>query len=204
MVFFVIELRSRAAHIAGVRVNPDGAWLMQIARDLLDPGDGLLRGATYLIHDRVIRSSRRHGSSYSSQDWTMGYLKQLGSTPGIDYGVTATPGSAGLFVYQSQVLVIPEAAPHLQGALRFLDLARSVEGHMAVDPIRNLTPARHDIDLSVFDSERRGIIQDMMEAKHRSAPQVSSMMGWQRAISAFVPSTPHDTEALVQVVLSST
>jgi len=52
MVFFVIELRTRAVHIAGMRINPDGAWMMQIARNLLDPEDGFLRNATHLIHDR--------------------------------------------------------------------------------------------------------------------------------------------------------
>lgn len=39
MVFFVIELRTRAVHIAGMRANPDGAWMLQIARNLLDPVD---------------------------------------------------------------------------------------------------------------------------------------------------------------------
>jgi len=52
MVFFVIELCTRAVHIAGMRVNPDGAWMLQIARNLLDPVDGFLRNATHLIHDR--------------------------------------------------------------------------------------------------------------------------------------------------------
>ena len=52
MVFFVIELKSRAVHIAGMRIDPDGAWMMQIARNLLDPVDGFLRNATHLIHDR--------------------------------------------------------------------------------------------------------------------------------------------------------
>jgi transposase len=52
MVFFVIELRTRAVHIAGVRINPDGAWMIQVARNLLDPEDGILRNATHLIHDR--------------------------------------------------------------------------------------------------------------------------------------------------------
>ena len=52
MVFFVIELRTRAVHIAGMRANPDGAWMLQIARNLLDPVDGFLRNATHLIHDR--------------------------------------------------------------------------------------------------------------------------------------------------------
>jgi putative transposase len=52
MVFFVMELKSRAVHVAGIRVDPDGAWMMQIARNLLDPLDGFLRHATHLIHDR--------------------------------------------------------------------------------------------------------------------------------------------------------
>ena len=51
-VFFGIELKSRAVHIAGMRIDPDGAWMMQMARNLLDPVDGFLRNATHLIHDR--------------------------------------------------------------------------------------------------------------------------------------------------------
>jgi hypothetical protein len=52
MVFFVMDLWSRAMHIAGIRVDPDGAWMMQTARTLLDPDVGFLRKATHLIHDR--------------------------------------------------------------------------------------------------------------------------------------------------------
>jgi hypothetical protein len=52
MVFFVIELRSRAVQVAGIRINPDGAWMLQVARNLLDAEDGFLRNATHLIHDR--------------------------------------------------------------------------------------------------------------------------------------------------------
>jgi hypothetical protein len=52
MVFFVIELKSRAVHNAGIRIAPDGAWMQQSARNLLDSEDGFLRNASYLIHDR--------------------------------------------------------------------------------------------------------------------------------------------------------
>jgi hypothetical protein len=52
MVFFVIELKSRAVHVAGIRIDPDGAWMLQVARNLMDPVDGFLRNATHLIHDR--------------------------------------------------------------------------------------------------------------------------------------------------------
>ncbi|MBN1605425.1 MAG: hypothetical protein JW940_02270 [Polyangiaceae bacterium] len=51
-VFLVIELKSRAVHVAGIRVNPDGAWMMQVARNLLNPIDGFLQNATHLIHER--------------------------------------------------------------------------------------------------------------------------------------------------------
>jgi hypothetical protein len=52
MVLFVIELRTRTVEIAGIRVNPDGEWMKQIARNLTDPIDGFLRNARHLIHDR--------------------------------------------------------------------------------------------------------------------------------------------------------
>jgi transposase len=52
MVFFVMEVKTRAVQIAGVRIAPDGEWMKQVARNLLDPVDGFLRNARYLIHDR--------------------------------------------------------------------------------------------------------------------------------------------------------
>jgi putative transposase len=52
MVFFVIELKLRAVQTAGIRTNPNWAWMQQITRNLLDSEDGFLRNATHLIHDR--------------------------------------------------------------------------------------------------------------------------------------------------------
>jgi hypothetical protein len=52
LVFFVIDLKSRAVEIAGIAVDPGEAWMKQVARNLTDPVDGFLRGAKYLIHDR--------------------------------------------------------------------------------------------------------------------------------------------------------
>jgi putative transposase len=43
---------ARAVEICGIRINPDGEWMKQMARNLTDPVDGFLRGANYLIHDR--------------------------------------------------------------------------------------------------------------------------------------------------------
>jgi hypothetical protein len=47
-----MHVKSRAVRIAGVRIAPDGAWMKQVARNLLDPEDGFLREGSYLIHDR--------------------------------------------------------------------------------------------------------------------------------------------------------
>jgi hypothetical protein len=52
MVFFVMEVKSRAVQIAGIHIAPDGDWMKQVARNLVDPVDGFLRNASYLIHDR--------------------------------------------------------------------------------------------------------------------------------------------------------
>jgi putative transposase len=51
-VWFVIDLESRRVHIAGVVRYPHNAWIQQIARNLADSVDGVLRGKRYLIHDR--------------------------------------------------------------------------------------------------------------------------------------------------------
>lgn len=51
-VLFFIDLASRAVHVAGVTVHPDHAWMMQVARNVTDVGDGVLRDKRYLILDR--------------------------------------------------------------------------------------------------------------------------------------------------------
>jgi hypothetical protein len=51
-VLFVIDMRSRRVQIAGVSHHLSSAWMAQIARNLTDSGEGFLRDAHYLIHDR--------------------------------------------------------------------------------------------------------------------------------------------------------
>lgn len=51
-VFFVIELATRRVRIAGITVQPDAGWMMQMTRNLLDVFDGPLLGKQYLIVDR--------------------------------------------------------------------------------------------------------------------------------------------------------
>ena len=51
-VLFVIDLKTRCVHLAGIAHDPYGAWMDQIARNLTDAVDGFLKNTRYLIHDR--------------------------------------------------------------------------------------------------------------------------------------------------------
>ncbi len=46
------EVKTRRVHIAGIVHQPHGGWMMQVGRNLLDAGHGLLLGQRYLILDR--------------------------------------------------------------------------------------------------------------------------------------------------------
>jgi hypothetical protein len=49
LVLFVIDLKTRRVHIAGVTCQADGAWMAQIARNLTDAAAGPLTGFGHLI-----------------------------------------------------------------------------------------------------------------------------------------------------------
>jgi putative transposase len=51
-VLFFIELSTRRVQIAGISARANGLWMNQIARNLTDAEDGLLKGKRYLLHDR--------------------------------------------------------------------------------------------------------------------------------------------------------
>ena len=50
-MLFVIDLATRKVEIAGISRSPDGLWMDQMARNLLDAEDGFLFGKRYLILD---------------------------------------------------------------------------------------------------------------------------------------------------------
>jgi putative transposase len=56
-VLFFIDIVNRAVKIAGITPHPDSRWMTQIARNVTDPNDGLLRGKRYLILDRDTKYS---------------------------------------------------------------------------------------------------------------------------------------------------
>jgi putative transposase len=49
MVLFLMELSTRRVEVAGIAAKADGMWMDQVARNLIDAGDGFLTGKRYLI-----------------------------------------------------------------------------------------------------------------------------------------------------------
>jgi len=54
-VLFVMELATR---IAGITRHPDTSWMLQMARQLTDPDEGILQGKRQLIVDRDAKCCR--------------------------------------------------------------------------------------------------------------------------------------------------
>ena len=52
-MLFVIQLAKRVVEIAGVVPEPTESWILQIARNLVDPWTGFLTSSRLLIHDRA-------------------------------------------------------------------------------------------------------------------------------------------------------
>ena len=59
---FLIDLKTRHAHVAGITTAPDGAFMAQMARNVTDPVDGFLRGHRFVICDRDAKFSAQFRS----------------------------------------------------------------------------------------------------------------------------------------------
>ena len=56
-ILFFIDIASRSVHVAGITPHPDNSWMTQIARNVTDADDGMLRGKRHLIVDRDTKYS---------------------------------------------------------------------------------------------------------------------------------------------------
>jgi transposase InsO family protein len=52
IVLFFLELSTRRVEVAGIASIANGLWMRQVARNISDTVDGLVRGKRYLLHDR--------------------------------------------------------------------------------------------------------------------------------------------------------
>jgi transposase InsO family protein len=56
---FAIDLRTRVVEMLGSTLHPDGAFMAQVARNIIDPIDGFLRKKRYLLADRDTKFTAR-------------------------------------------------------------------------------------------------------------------------------------------------
>jgi hypothetical protein len=56
-ILFFIDIASRSVHVAGITPHPDNSWMTQIARNITDVSDGVLRDKRYLLLDRDTKYS---------------------------------------------------------------------------------------------------------------------------------------------------
>jgi hypothetical protein len=68
MVLFAIDLSTRKVEILGVKSNPDGIWMNQVARNIVDFQEGFLKEKKFLIHDRYPLYTTTFSSILESKD----------------------------------------------------------------------------------------------------------------------------------------
>ena len=67
-LLFVMELKTRRVHFAGMTPNSDEVWMKQVARNLTDCDEGILKGSRYLIMDRDTKFCESSRDSLSRSD----------------------------------------------------------------------------------------------------------------------------------------
>jgi glucose/mannose transport system substrate-binding protein len=132
-------------------------------------------------------------------DWAKGLYVQLGSTPGVDFGVVGTPGAADLFWYTVDAFALPVGAKHPAGAKDFLTTIGSTAGQVAFAKLKGSSPVRPDVPREQLDSEGRATLDDLQNAKYRLL--VVSKDVYDNALLAFVGT--RDKNALFQVYVDN-
>jgi putative transposase len=82
LALFVIDLKTRRVHIAGITHTADGAWMAQIARNLIDAVVGPVRGFDHLIVDRDPLYTKHFESLLASAN--VGLLRLPANSPNLN------------------------------------------------------------------------------------------------------------------------
>jgi glucose/mannose transport system substrate-binding protein len=159
-------------------VNPDAA----------EPGFGWVNAAQTLFNGDA--------AMFIHGDWAKGYLTRIGWKPGIDFGVVAAPGNAGLFLYVTDALAVPNGAKNRAGAREFLTMAASPAGQLAFNAVKGSSPIRPDLPMDALDPLARATFSDLQHAQIRMpSPNIDAL---DVAFTKLV--ADHDTEAAAQVI----
>jgi glucose/mannose transport system substrate-binding protein len=84
-------------------------------------------------------------------DWARLAFTAHGLEPGKDFGEVPFPGTAGVFVFTSDVFAVPAAAKHPNDARRLLATIASTEGQRAISDASGVLPARVDVAPTAAD-----------------------------------------------------
>jgi putative transposase len=152
-VLFVIELATRRVVICGITRNPNEAWMLQTARNLLDTSSGLLQGKRHLIVDRDTKYSVTFRTFLAREGVEV--IRLPPRSPNLN-------AFAERFVrsVQSECLakIIPIGAPMLRRALReYMEHYHLERNHQGLDnQLIIRTPFRSSIKPQICSRSRLG------------------------------------------------
>lgn len=132
-------------------------------------------------------------------DWAKGYLKQLGATAGVDFGVMSAPGASELFWEDVDTFSMPTGAKNEAGGYNFLETILSVDGQVAFNNLKGSTPVRTDISKTDLDVEGQKTFDQLQAATYRTA--VRNQDAWDTGFQAFT--MDNDKQKLLQVYIDN-
>jgi glucose/mannose transport system substrate-binding protein len=156
-------------------------------------------GATFGWTDAAHEMSSGQAAMFFHGDWAKGYYVQLGSTPGVDFGVVGAPGASDLFWYGVDSFSLPVGASHPEGAKNFLATIGSTAGQVAFNKLKGSSPIRPDVPRAQLDSEGRATLDDLQNARYRMLVVGKDI--WDNAMLDFA--LTRDKDALFQVYVDN-
>lgn len=182
------------APVGEAELSPVVDLLDEILTDYIDVDKAAMDGfgwteAADALHDG-------EAAMFIHGDWAKGYLTQLGWTPNIDFGVTATPDSEGVFLYGTDVFALPQGAKHPEDALDWLRTIASSDGQIAFNEAKGSVPVRLSLSSTGLDAMADQTYTDLKTATRRLRV-VSLPAEWDDGFVRL--SQDHDKAALLQV-----
>jgi glucose/mannose transport system substrate-binding protein len=156
-------------------------------------------GTNFGWTDAATEVSSGRAAMFFHGDWAKGYYVQLGSTPGVDFGVVGAPGASDLFWYGVDSFSLPVGAQHVDGAKDFLTTIGSTAGQVAFNKLKGSTPVRPDVPRDQLDSEGRATLTDLQNARFRTLVVGKDI--WDAAMLDFA--TTRNKDALFQVYVDN-
>lgn len=149
-------------------------------------------------------------------DWAKGYFTSQTPplVPNKDFGVVASPGTAGSYVIVCDTFGLPKGAKDRANALAWLQVLGSKEGQAEFNPKKGSIPARTDVPKDGFDPIAQAFMDEFKKSKlvpssaHGSAAPDSFVTAVNGIMGQFVQNkdvnkTASDLQAQAQQLLTS-